>query len=95
MSVGAAASAVSGRYERAPTPFPLHRIRLEGATDEELKAISREMRIGLSLEEMQRARAYFAAKGRPPTDVELEALGQAWSEHCCYKSSKPVLKKNI
>src|SRR5947207_1521508 len=49
----------------------------------------------LSLQEMKEARAYFAKRGRPPTDVELEALGQAWSEHCCYKSSKPVLKRHV
>src|SRR6267143_706792 len=33
--------------------------------------------------------------GREPTDVELQSLGQAWSEHCCYKSSKVFLKEFI
>src|SRR2546427_1403751 len=33
--------------------------------------------------------------GREPTDIELQSLGQAWSEHCCYKSSKVFLKEFI
>ncbi|MCL5791196.1 MAG: AIR synthase-related protein, partial [Candidatus Thermoplasmatota archaeon] len=36
---------------------------------------------------------YFTALGRDPTETELQAMGQAWSEHCCYKSSKLYLKK--
>jgi phosphoribosylformylglycinamidine synthase subunit PurL len=95
VSRGATASAVSTRYVRSDAPFPLYTIRLQGASDAELGQISAEMSIGLSVDEMKRARDYFAQKKRDPTDVELEALGQAWSEHCCYKSSKPVLKKNI
>ena len=33
--------------------------------------------------------------GRDPTDVEIQALAQAWSEHCCYKSSKVFLREHI
>ena len=95
MSRGSAQSAVASRYQRAKTPFPLYHVRLAGATDDELRSISSEMGIGLSVDEMKRVAKYFAEKKRDPTDAELEMLGQAWSEHCCYKSSKPVLKKNI
>lgn len=95
MTRGAAASTVARRYVRIPAPLPLFEIEVADASDAELAAISKEMSIGLSIDEMRRVRDYFAKKGRRPTDVELEALGQAWSEHCCYKSSKPVLKKNI
>ena len=65
------------------------------ANDEELAIISREMGLALSKEEMKKIKEYFKHKGRLPTDLELQALGQAWSEHCCYKSSKPILKENI
>lgn len=75
--------------------FPLHRIKLGEATDDELVALSKRMGIGLSLDEMKDAVAYFQGKGRDPTDVEMEALGQAWSEHCCYKSSKPILSEHV
>jgi phosphoribosylformylglycinamidine synthase len=44
---------------------------------------------------MKRIKEYFGKQGRNPTDIELQALGQAWSEHCCYKSSKVPLKKYV
>ncbi|MBN1592510.1 MAG: phosphoribosylformylglycinamidine synthase II, partial [Candidatus Coatesbacteria bacterium] len=30
--------------------------------------------------------------GRPPNEVELGMFSVMWSEHCCYKSSRPHLK---
>lgn len=53
------------------------------------------MHLGLSLIEMKTIRDYFKSKGRNPTDIELQSFGQAWSEHCCYKSSKSILKEFI
>jgi phosphoribosylformylglycinamidine synthase len=73
----------------------LMEIYLLNASNKELLQLSKELGIGLSLEEMKRVRQYFRKKQRLPTDVELEAIGQAWSEHCCYKSSKLWLKKYI
>jgi phosphoribosylformylglycinamidine synthase subunit PurL len=95
------------RMDRAPTPswerhvrkvpvdFPLREFDLDAMSDAELEACSKALGIRLSLPEMKEAREYFRKRGRPPTDVEMEALGQAWSEHCCYKSSKPVLRRNV
>lgn len=74
---------------------PVYQIRLSDASDEELLDISKTMGIGLDASEMRVVRDHFAKMGRDPRDIELEALGQAWSEHCCYKSSKPVLKRHI
>ncbi|MCW4021069.1 MAG: phosphoribosylformylglycinamidine synthase subunit PurL, partial [Candidatus Bathyarchaeota archaeon] len=31
---------------------------------------------------------YFTKKGRNPTDVEIQTLGQTWSEHCFHKTFK-------
>ena len=70
-------------------------VGIRDANDEELTRISEGMGLSLSLEEMQRLKRYFAAKEREPTDVELQSIAQAWSEHCCYKSSKNVLQKFI
>jgi phosphoribosylformylglycinamidine synthase len=70
-------------------------IDLLNASEAQLLALSKELGIGLSLKEMKRVQQYFRKKQRLPTDVELEAIGQAWSEHCCYKSSKVWLKKYI
>lgn len=73
----------------------VYEIVLKDASDEELLEISKTMGIGLSADEMRNVAHHFAALGRNPKDIELEALGQAWSEHCCYKSSKPVLKRHV
>ena len=53
------------------------------------------MGLALSIDEMVRIQAHFEGLGRDPTEVELQSLGQAWSEHCCYKSSKVFLKEFI
>jgi phosphoribosylformylglycinamidine synthase II len=61
---------------------------------EALTHLSQERLLALNLAEMQTMQAYFhnAAQqrqthglGADPTDVELEALAQTWSEHCKHK----------
>lgn len=65
-------------------------------SDEALMAISRDGVLALTLEEMKIIQNYYrdervredrAALGLSPnpTDVELEALAQTWSEHCKHK----------
>ena len=83
------------RYVRREVPFPLHEVRVLNASDVELAAISKDLGLALSVDEMHRVRDHFLAIGREPTDVEIQSLGQAWSEHCCYKSSKVFLKEFI
>jgi len=70
-------------------------IDLFSASDNELQKISERMGLALSKQEMNNIKEYFKNKNRNPTDIELQALGQAWSEHCCYKSSKIPLKQHI
>jgi phosphoribosylformylglycinamidine synthase II len=82
-------------FRKRPVNFDLFDVDLFTATDAQLKNISTQMGLALSLIEMQRVRDYFKEKQRLPTDVELQALGQAWSEHCCYKSSKLPLKQYV
>ncbi|MCK5773735.1 MAG: phosphoribosylformylglycinamidine synthase subunit PurL [Thermoplasmata archaeon] len=86
---------ISHLFEEMGLSAPVMRVKLMGASDQEMEGISREMAIGLSLDEMKRVQEYFAKEGRDPRDIELEALGQAWSEHCCYKSSKYIMKQNF
>jgi len=64
-------------------------------TGEELLDISSRMHLGLSADEMKIIKSHFEREGREPTDVELQAIAQAWSEHCSYKSSKIHLRKYI
>ena len=75
--------------------FECYEIDLFKASDKDLLDISNNLGIALSLPEMKRIKDYFKKKNRNPNDIELEALGQAWSEHCCYKSSKIPLKKYV
>ncbi len=82
-------------FIKKSSSFPLFEIDLNSASDKELIGISDKLGIALALPEMKRIRDYFNNKNRNPTDVELEALGQAWSEHCCYKSSKVPLKMHV
>ncbi|MFW5898272.1 MAG: phosphoribosylformylglycinamidine synthase subunit PurL [Candidatus Saliniplasma sp.] len=82
-------------YTRKDVHFELHEVNILGAEDEDLEEISQESGIGLSLSEMKTVKEHFKKLGRNPTDLELEALGQAWSEHCCYKSSKCILKDTV
>ncbi|MEN6633950.1 MAG: AIR synthase-related protein [Candidatus Polarisedimenticolia bacterium] len=76
-------------------PRPALTIGLE-VSDDELRAISRARLLSLSLEEMRAIRDFYrgakddprrkaAGLGGAPTDVELEALAQTWSEHCKHK----------
>ncbi|PIR96587.1 MAG: phosphoribosylformylglycinamidine synthase [Candidatus Doudnabacteria bacterium CG10_big_fil_rev_8_21_14_0_10_42_18] len=44
--------------------------------------IQRRGPLALSIEQLKVIRDYFHKQGRKPTDVELEALAQTWSEHC-------------
>ncbi len=83
------------RYVRREVPFPLRDVRILDAPDRELGSISKDLGLALSVEEMKRIQDYFRAAGRDPTEVELQSLGQAWSEHCCYKSSKVFLREFI
>jgi len=80
-------------YRRRPVPFPLVDVLLRDATHPELERVSTEMGLALSLEEMMAVKEHFVRLARDPTDVELQSLGQAWSEHCCYKSSKVFLRE--
>jgi phosphoribosylformylglycinamidine synthase len=59
--------------------------------DKSLKKIAGEL--GLTYDEIVMLRNYFRGIGRNPTDIEIQAIAQGWSEHSCYKSSKLYLKK--
>ncbi|OYT35349.1 phosphoribosylformylglycinamidine synthase II [Archaeoglobales archaeon ex4484_92] len=82
-------------YKRLDLPFELIEVQVIEASDCELERISEELGLALNLNEMKKIQDYFRRKGRNPYDIELQSLGQAWSEHCCYKSSKYYLNEYI
>jgi phosphoribosylformylglycinamidine synthase len=82
----------AGLYIRRKTVFSLFDVNLQGATDTQLLEVSRELGVGLNLKEMRFAKKYFMGKQRNPTDVELQTIGQTWSEHCFHRTFKGKIK---
>jgi len=82
-------------FKKIRADIETYEVDLRSSSDQELCEISNRMELALALPEMIRIKEYFAKQGKNPTDIELQALGQAWSEHCCYKSSKVPLKKYV
>ena len=76
------------RYVKKDVPFELVEIDLKDADENQLIKISSELGIGLNLIEMKLVKDYFSRKRRNPTDVELQTIGQTWSEHCYHKTFK-------
>src|SRR5207237_1359648 len=70
----------------------LRKIRLSTASKEEMLKIgtegiqnedgTRRGPLALDLSAMEAIKAHFLTLKRDPTDIELEALAQTWSEHC-------------
>jgi len=75
-------------YVKRDVPFELYEIRLASADNEQLLQVSKELGLGLNLEETKAIQKYFSGKKRNPTDVELQTIGQTWSEHCYHKTFK-------
>lgn len=68
--------------------FEIYEIQTLGASDKQLLKISQELGLGLSLAEMKAVKKHFSKIQRNPTDVELQTIGQTWSEHCSHKTFK-------
>jgi phosphoribosylformylglycinamidine synthase len=77
-----------GREEK----FELRHVKLRELSDDQLKKLSREGHLFLSLAEMKAIQNYFREQDREATDVELETLAQTWSEHCVHKTLKSAVE---
>jgi len=75
-------------YKKRDLPFEVYEVEVLTASDGQLLEISRTMGLALSLDEMRAIRDYFLEMRRNPSDVELQTLGQTWSEHCFHKTFK-------
>lgn len=71
-------------------------ISITQLSNDKLEQLSKDMGLALSLEEMQAIQSHYKKQNiidlrknsslpEEPTDVELEALAQTWSEHCKHK----------
>lgn len=77
-------------YELKITHWPICKL-----DDDGLVALSKEKDLFLNLAEMQTIQKYYKQLGREPTDVELESLGQTWSEHCVHKTLRSAVDMSI
>jgi len=75
-------------YVKRDVPFELYEIRLTSASNKQLLQVSEELGLGLNLAEIKAIQKYFSVNERNPTDVELQTIGQTWSEHCYHKTFK-------
>jgi phosphoribosylformylglycinamidine synthase II len=67
-------------------PKTYRHIELCSLDPDGLKKLSDDMKLSLSLDDMQEIQVYYAAHmRREPTDVELEVIAQTWSEHCKHR----------
>ena len=75
-------------YKRKATGFELTEINIQKADNRQLLTISNELGLALNLQEMQTIKEHFKGLKRNPTDIELQTIGQTWSEHCFHKTFK-------
>ena len=76
----------SNLYKRKATRFELTEINIQEADNRQLLTISNELGLALNLKEMQAIKQHFKGLKRNPTDIELQTIGQTWSEHCFHKT---------
>ncbi len=77
-------------YELQIVNWPIRNLN-----EDKLVALSKEKDLFLNLVEMQTIQQYYNKLGREPTDVELEAIAQTWSEHCVHKTLKSSVDMTI
>ncbi len=92
-------SVPDGVLETVPSDaYPEGQVQQVRLLDEPLKKVheaSEAIGWGFTVEELAAIKDRFQQHGRNPTLIEIEALAQGWSEHCCYKTSKPVLREHV
>ncbi|HEV3310289.1 MAG TPA: phosphoribosylformylglycinamidine synthase subunit PurL, partial [Chloroflexota bacterium] len=67
-------------------------IDLSGRDEAALMATSQAESLALDVSEMTAIQSTFDELGRPPTDVELQSIALAWSEHCSHKTFKAIIE---
>lgn len=87
---------IQRRMKDSDNPFPVisrmnprsETIPVRNLDGPALDELSKIRILALNREEMTMLQDYFIKLDRDPTDVELEALAQTWSEHCIHKTLK-------
>jgi phosphoribosylformylglycinamidine synthase subunit PurSL len=75
-----------GQASTAPEVIPIRDLDSGG-----LARLGDERALALDVEELEVIRDHFRDERRDPTDVELEAVAQTWSEHCAHKTFRATI----
>lgn len=83
-------------YKVAESSIQIETFPIKNLNEKELENLSKKRLLALSAKEMEAVKAYYSQEeilkkrktfglSEEPTDVELEMIGQTWSEHCKHK----------
>ena len=67
-------------------------LRLISIDEKKAFKLCKRLKTGLSQAEVSALRGYFKKLRREPTEIELQTIGQTWSEHCFHKIFKSKIK---
>ena len=70
-------------------------IPVRNLSEGELTALSQNMKLSLSTEDMLVVQQIFCEIDRDPTDVELEVIAQTWSEHCKHRIFAATIQHTV
>lgn len=97
---------LKNKIEYVPTVLIKNEVKVNtidiDLADDELLALSKNMLLSLDLVEMKKIKEHFLSKeiqavrkkngmSSIPTDLELEVMGQTWSEHCKHKEFTAII----
>ena len=70
-------------------------IPVRNLSEGDLTALSQNMKLSLSTEDMLVVQQIFCEIDRDPTDVELEVIAQTWSEHCKHRIFAATIQHTV
>ncbi len=66
-------------------------VHVRDLTAEQLAALSSQRGLALDPAELIAVQTFFTGLDRDPTDAEIEAIAQTWSEHCSHKTFRAAI----
>ncbi len=72
-------------------------LKLVASDEKRAFQLAKNLGTGLDEREVKEVRSYYRKIGREPTEIELQTIGQTWSEHCFHKIFKSPIQigKNL
>jgi phosphoribosylformylglycinamidine synthase II len=67
-------------------------LKLVASDEKKAFQLARKLGTGLDEREVKEVRSYYRKIGREPSEIELQTIGQTWSEHCFHKVFKSPIQ---